>query len=292
MIYNPGVISNTINIPIINNSLYTGNKKFNIVFTKIENVTLDNNIIEVTIEDDEELPEVTYITSNSLSEASGISEIGFYIQRPSVDDIIIKYAVIPGSADATDYSMPTTGLITIPAGSTKAPLAISIANDAIDESNETFTIEYVSIENATFEGAGTPSTSVTIIDDDFAPNLTIAKTSSVSEGQSVQIPVTLNAPSSQQITVNYEIRDGPVNPALVNVDYEAISGTLTFEPGQVTKSISLSSINDSLDEFDETLQIVLVSPVNAEIDSSVSLVTIKDDDESPSISINDASILE
>ena len=72
MIYNPGVISNTINIPIINNSLYTGNKKFNIVFTKIENVTLDNNIIEVTIEDDEELPEVTYITSTSLSEASGI----------------------------------------------------------------------------------------------------------------------------------------------------------------------------------------------------------------------------
>jgi len=293
LIYNPGVISNTINIPIINNSLYTGNKKFNIVFTKIENVTLDNNIIEVTIEDDEELPEVTYITSNSLSEASGTKEIGFYIDRPSVDDITINYAVIPGSADATDYSMPTTGLITIPAGSTKASLAISIANDAIDESNETFTIEYVSIENATFEGAGTPSTSVTIIDDDFAPNLTIAKTSSVSEGQSVQIPVTLNAPSSQEIVVNYEIRDGPNNSAVFNEDYQLpTSGTITFAAGETSKSIRISTLDDVFDEFDETLQIVLIDPVNAEIQNSVSILSIVDDDNEPSITIDDLIIRE
>ena len=85
--------------------------------------------------------------------------------------------------------------------------------------------------------------------------------------------------SSQEIVVNYEIRDGPNNSAVFNEDYQLpTSGTITFAAGETSKSIRISTLDDVFDEFDETLQIVLIDPVNAEIQNSVSILSIVDDD--------------
>ena len=67
--------------------------------------------------------------------------------------------------------------------------------------------------------------------------------------------------------------------AVAGEDYTAISGTLTFNPGETQASISLAAIEDDLDEDDKDLNIVLSNPVNAELSKSSITVSIFDNDE-------------
>jgi hypothetical protein len=61
-------------------------------------------------------------------------------------------------------------------------------------------------------------------------------------------------------------------------DLVAVTGQLTFAPGETTKTILVPINTDVTDEGNETATVVLSSPVNAVLGDSVGLVTIVDDD--------------
>ena len=61
--------------------------------------------------------------------------------------------------------------------------------------------------------------------------------------------VTLSAASGQTVTVDYATADGT---ATAPADYTATPGTLTFAPGQTTKTVTVPVIGDTLDEANET----------------------------------------
>ena len=130
----------------------------------------------------------------------------------------------------------------------------------MDELDEAFSVQYDSVTNATIDVS---VTTIEITDDDFAPSLSVAESISITEGQSGVIDVALTAPSSQNVEVSYEIRAGPSNSATDGVDYISVAGTLTFTPGEIQKSVNLSTINDALNEANEVIQFVLTNPVNA-----------------------------
>jgi hypothetical protein len=69
-------------------------------------------------------------------------------------------------------------------------------------------------------------------------------------------------PTSQTVTVNFTTSDGT---ATAKYDYIATSGTLTFAPGEVTKTITVQIKNDSKQEPTETFYVVLSSATNATI---------------------------
>ncbi|HSQ57617.1 MAG TPA: Calx-beta domain-containing protein [Gemmata sp.] len=73
------------------------------------------------------------------------------------------------------------------------------------------------------------------------------------------------------------------------MDYQAASGTLTFAPGETSKTITVLVDGDRLGEYDESFYINLTSE-NAHIDCSNSTGAILDDE--PRISISSASIVE
>jgi hypothetical protein len=94
--------------------------------------------------------------------------------------------------------------------------------------------------------------------------------------------VTLSAPSTQPVTVAYITGNGS---ASAGSDYLAVSGTLTFAPGQTTKTITVPVIGDRLVEPNETFVVNLSSPTNANIADGQAVGTITDDE--PRISISD-----
>ena len=75
-------------------------------------------------------------------------------------------------------------------------------------------------------------------------------------------------------------------------DYTTTSGTLTFTPGQVTKTVSVPVVGDIIDEIDETFVVNLTVPVNVTIADNQGVGTITDDDPLPSITINDVALTE
>src|SRR6185295_13512930 len=101
--------------------------------------------------------------------------------------------------------------------------------------------------------------------------------------------VQLSAASAQTVRVNYFMIPAPATPG---VDFESIPGTLTFLPGETSKTINVPVKGDVIDEVDQRFAVILTTPINASIADGTGLGTITDNDPPPTISINDVAVAE
>jgi probable HAF family extracellular repeat protein len=122
---------------------------------------------------------------------------------------------------------------------------------------------------------------------DPPPSLSIGNVSIV-EGHggtvSAVFTVSLSAASDQTIMVTFASGDGT---AMAGSDYQAASDTLTFAPGETSKTITVLVNGDRLGEPNETFIVLLSNPINATIADGSGQGTIIDDE--PRVSINDVS---
>ena len=105
---------------------------------------------------------------------------------------------------------------------------------------------------------------------------------SATEGNSGTTPanftVSLSTPAASTIKVNYATQDGS---AQAGSDYQAASGTLTFNPGDKTKTIPISVIGDTNVEANETFSVNLSNPAGATLGKAQGTGTIVNDDTGP-----------
>src|SRR5262249_33660923 len=153
---------------------------------------------------------------------------------------------------------------------------VQVQGDTTDEDDETFSLELSAPTNATIaDGHGV----ATITDDDPAPSVSIASGTST-EGSALRYTATLSAASGKTVSVHYATADGT---AAQPGDYQSASGTLTFAPGQTTKTVDVTVVADALHEADETVAVDLSAPVNASLGTARAFGTIIDDDPAPSL---------
>ena len=91
-------------------------------------------------------------------------------------------------------------------------------------------------------------------------------------------PVTLSGPDARPVTVRFATADGS---AVAPDDYEPTSGTLTFQPGETSKAVTVAIKGDTVNETDETLAVLVSSPSNAVLGRTQGFGSIVDDEESP-----------
>jgi hypothetical protein len=127
---------------------------------------------------------------------------------------------------------------------------------------------------------------------DCKPDVTINDVT-VTEGNTGAVnatfTVTLSAASANNVTVNYATADGT---ATQPADYQSTSGTVTFIPGDLTKTITVLVNGDTRDEPNETFFVNLSNATNGVIVDNQGQGTINDNDPTPSLSINDVSVAE
>ena len=90
--------------------------------------------------------------------------------------------------------------------------------------------------------------------------------------------MSISEASTQTITVDYATAN---DKATAGEDYQAASGTLTFAPGETTKTVSVQVNGDTLYEPDETFFVNLSNPANATISDAKGIGTITNDDQPP-----------
>src|SRR5262249_47873741 len=166
-------------------------------------------------------------------------------------------------------------------GEMSKTITVSVVGDTVDEPNESFVVNLSGAVNAGVadaQGAGT------IVDDDTAA-LSITD-AAASEGGTATFTVSLSTTSSQTVTVDFATADGT---AAAGSDFDAVSGTLTFAPGETSKTISVNTLTDTIDELEEAFVVNLSNAVNAGIADGQGVGTIVDDD-STALSIRDATV--
>jgi hypothetical protein len=103
------------------------------------------------------------------------------------------------------------------------------------------------------------------------------------EGNSGTTPfsfqVTLSRVTAKPVSITYATGDGT---ATAPSDYVATSGTLTFNPGETTKTIVVQVVGDTVLEPDESFVVRLSDPVGATLSNDTATgVIVNDDTASP-----------
>jgi hypothetical protein len=133
---------------------------------------------------------------------------------------------------------------------------------------------------------------VTVILNGIAPTVSIGDVT-VTEGNTGTVnavfTVTLSAACCSNVSVNYTTSDG--SATLGDNDYNATTGTVTFAPGEITKTITVAVNGDTKVEVTEAFSVTLSAPTNATLQKALGIGTIIDDDQ-PVVSVADTSILE
>jgi hypothetical protein len=188
------------------------------------------------------------------------------LSAASTQTVSVAYATGNGTATAgSDYQAASGTLIFAP-GETRKTIIVPVIGDRLPEPNETCFVNLSSPTNAVIaEGQGVG----TIVDDE--PLISISDVTR-SEGRKNQttlftFTVTLSAAYDQPVTVSFRTADGTATTG--DNDYVARTGTLTFAPGETTKTITIEVKGDTKREADETFFLELFD------NSSNALVTKK-----------------
>ena len=242
----------------------------------------------VTLADDDD-PSALSLGDASATEGSPVT-FTVSLSPVSGKTVTVGYATSVATDDTASSGDFTTasGVLTFMPGETTKSVPVTTAGDTTDEDDETFTLTLSNVDNATLPSDA--SATGTINDDDSEGALSV-QDASATEGSAVNFQVT--APSSgKTVTVDYATSVEPDDTASIG-DFTAASGTLTFMPGETTKSVTVATTPDTTDEDNETFTLTLSNVDNAMLPSDASATgTINDNDNAPSLSFGDASAAE
>ena len=97
-------------------------------------------------------------------------------------------------------------------------------------------------------------------------------------GATADFAVTLDRSAQAEVTVDYTTEDVT---AVAGSDYTAVSGTLTFAPGETAKTVSVTVLDDIHNDEGETFKLVLSNPSGARIADAEGIATIHNSDPIP-----------
>lgn len=241
---------------------------------------------QTIIRDDDNAPTVSLSNSSStVSEGAGSFDFFATLDAISGKDVTVNLLLRGDAVVGTDYtSSPNAPIqLIIPAGSLSASVNITVIDDALDEFDELVILEFDSVVNAVENIV--QQSAVTILDNDAAPELTLslAPTSlGESSGSNALLTASLSAVSGKDVTVNLAT-SGNASAA----DYSMSATTLVIPSGSLSSTITITPIDDTLSELDETLTLDVGSSSNVNASTATAqTLTILDDEAEPTVALS------
>ncbi len=286
--FQPGQVTQTVDIPIIGSTIPEGTRTFalDLDTTTVGSIARAQGI--GTILDINPPAGISIGNANVTQSGSSQTTATFAVTlaTPSALPVTVQYATANGSAQLGIDYLPTSGTLTFPAGTTTENINVTVLGSTVPEPLESFTVNLSNPVNSTImvgQGTGLILNTVT------APSISITSTVSVTEPQknptNAIFNVTLSGPSELPITVNYNTAD---ITAQAGADYTAVSGTLTFAPGQTVQTISVPVLPGTTLGPDKTFAVNLSGATNASINNASGTATIHNSNAISLLSTNDA----
>ncbi|WMW79456.1 Calx-beta domain-containing protein [Undibacterium cyanobacteriorum] len=301
----PGETTKTFTVTINNDAVFEGAENFQVNLSSPSNATIAAGSVTTTIHDDgtgtgggdDDRLVVTSVSSPTVGEGGNLV---FTVNLSGTSTTATNVSVTPSSGTATlgtdtgaqEYSTdgvnwnPLTGSVSVPAGSSSFQVRVATINDGVIEGSETISLSAATAQNVTaVTGTGT-------ITDGAVPTISLSGPIDVNEAAgTITYTVSLSSASPASVSVNYGTANGT---AIAGSDFTASTGTLTFAPGETTKTFTVTINNDAVFEGAENFQVNLSSPSNATIAAGSVTTTIHDDgtgtgggdDDTPSLSVS------
>ena len=267
--------------------------------TVIVDIDQVNNAVEagtqqktITILDNDDPPTVSFGSNTAtIEENGGATSTTLILSSASSLPVTITLAASgTATGGGVDYSIPSN-TFTIPAGQLNVVTTVTAVQDNIDELDETIILDIDQVTNGTENG--TQQKTITITDDDDIPTVELSLVNAVmrEDADVSTLRATINRASSRDVTVNLVI-SGTASGG--GVDYTISSTTITIPAGQLSAVVTVTSVDDNIDEPDETIIADIDQVTNAvEVGTQQETITIRDDDPPlVTLSVNNTSIAE
>ncbi|MCY3728207.1 MAG: hypothetical protein OXF97_04295, partial [Nitrospira sp.] len=303
-----GVTTQTVSVTTTEDTLDEPNEDFEVKLSAAGKAandpggtpTISDATATGTITDDDATP------SFSVGNASGNEgeAISFTVTRAGASGnvVTVKWAtaLVDDGATAADFTAVPLTTLTFAKGVTTKTVTVTTTEDTLDEPNETFEVKLSAAGKAADDPGGTPTISDatatgTITDDDVTPSFSVGNASG-NEGEAISFTVTRAGASGNVVTVKWAT--ALVDDGATAADFTAVPlTTLTFAKGVTTKTVTVTTTEDTLDEPNETFEVKLSAAGKAAddpggtptISDATATGTITDDDATPSFSVGNAS---
>ena len=271
-----GHTSATFTVAVKGDRVAEPNETFAVNLTATTNATIADGEGIGAILDDE--PRISINDTTVTEGHTGTRPATFTVNLSEAYDVpvVIGYATANGTATARSDYNASTGSLTIPAGKTSGTFTVLVIGDKTGEPNETFLVNLSNPGNAVIadgQGAGT------IVDDEPRVSINDVTRAEGSKGHNTlfTFTVTLSAPLDKEVKLSFRTVNGTATTT--NKDYAAKTGTLTFKPGETTKTITITVKGDPYPGDDETFYVDLFGlSNNAQFSKSRGIGTILNDD--------------
>jgi hypothetical protein len=276
--FKPGEVAKTLTVRVIDDIDRESSETVKVSLFKPRNATLDGSpSATVTILDDDSYTARIRGTSRINEGETGVYEIVLSSPATRIETFYVN--TVPGTAtQGIDYRPLTQMPLVINKGETRKSFRVQALQDAVSEIDEFLFLAaapasrgFPAVSNAGVTIAGTGPSVV--------PQIAIAD-STVLEGNNgltaLTFTVSLSSFFGTPVVVSYATKDGTATVA--DRDYTAATGAVTIAPGETSATVTIFVNADTKIEPDETLTVMLTSPINGILRDDVAVGTIVNDD--------------
>lgn len=300
LIFAPGQTTKTVQVTINRDTADEADETFTLTLSGNTGAGFTDSSATGTILDDDtgqpNEPNPPNDPNLAISDASvvegdtGTRELTFTLSlsdERETGTVTADYATANDTATAGSDYTAETGTVTFAAGETEKTVTVTVRGDTVDEGTEQFFVNLSDVAGATpsdTQGVGT------ISDDDeptpatpAAPAVINVDDATVAETDgpgAATFTVTLTRTSPTPVGVDFTTAPGT---ATTPGDFSAVSGRLTFAPGQTSQTVTVPIAGDDANEPTETFELQLGNASGAAIGSPSGLGTIVDDDVLPRV---------
>ena len=293
VVFPAGTVVKDVIVPVHGDDLDEGLVEFLLVhLSSPSGAVLAGADWQATIVDDDLTtipPAIVRIDPASVIEGdAGDRPLRFHLtlDRPVDHAVDVQVATRPVFGDeGDDFDPLSSTTVHLDAGDSIAAIDVTVHGDTVDDPSP----QGVYLEASGATGADLSYVGLTgaglIYDDDAkaipAPHLSIGP-ASVVEGDgpdvTLHVPVVLHRAVATPVSVHVATSDGSATTA--DDDYEAVSTTITFDPGVQVRDVPVTVHGDVFDDGDaENFSVELSAPTGATLATGSAVATIWDDDE-------------
>jgi hypothetical protein len=268
--FQPGETEKVVTVGILDDAIAEGDETFFLTLTNPSGATITAASATATINDDE--------VGLSIADVAGAESAGtltFTVSLSTARTVPVTVEFSTADVEATagqDYVAVAPTVLTLDPGELMASVSVTLVDDHLIEGNETF---LALLANASGAQIVDGSAIGTIVDDESPAVLTVADIAAVESDGVLTFTAMLSAPLAAAASVDFATQDGS---AVAGTDYLAASGTLVFAPGNVSRSVQLTLLDDQLPEPGEAFFLRLTNPANLVLARTQATATVADDD--------------
>ena len=206
----------------------------------------------------------------------------------------VRYVTQGITAKAGSDFEDKDGSLSFSGGDARKDVDVKVLDDRVEDDGETMELVISSMVYTTGTGSETKEYALPKIKNGIgtirnseedppadASVLSVAD-AEATEGDAMHFVVTLDPAETVRVTVDYHTTNIGFEYTASSSDYTYTNGTLIFEPGEITKTVSVPIIADEVEDDGETFLLYLWNPVNAQ-DGGGGVGTIRDRDAQASV---------